>query len=232
MIHKDIIHKIQELSKKNRRVWIFIMSGVIVVGIISVCMLTSCLSSSQLETNNSNTATVIEDNTHNKEEIQDTTKFVSIWNHKVINLKYDYIYLKINFEQYKISDNNVTENVLKFLEFNKNEDKKLKSQIETNNRYTQYIPIQRWLDERNIINYKKKKGMNSSKLMKYFADIVNPSKPFSDNTIDKIIQLNEFCYFFERNKEKFYRDGYTRNITSCSKIQEKLNEGDIDYTLK
>lgn len=259
MIQKDMIQKIQELSKKNdnemtaaeykelqklkkllqtkknRKVWVLIMSGIIVIGVISVCMLTSCLSSNQMELDDGNVTTVrtvVDNNTPNEIKKLNTVKFVSTWNSKVINLKYDYIYLKIDFEQYKIPDNNVTENVLKFLEFNKNEDTKIKLKIEKSNRYIQYIPIQRWIEERNMINYKKKKGMNSSKLMEYFADIVNPGKTFSDNTIDKIIQLNEFCYYFERNKENFYRDGYTRNITSCSKIQEKLDEGDIDYRLK
>lgn len=256
MKYKDIIKKIQELSKKNdnemtvteykelqklkkllqakknRKVWILIMGGVIVIGVISVCMLTSCLSSNQIEPNDGNVTTVRIDNTFNKIKKQNTTKFVSIWNGKVLDLEYDYIYLKLNFEQYKIVDSNATENILSFLKFNKDEDKKLESQIVASQRHMQYIPIQRWIEERNTINYKKKKRMDSKELMEYLGEIVNPGKTFSNNTIDKIIQLNEFCYYFEKNKDKFYRDGYTRNIKSCSKIQEKLDKDGIDYRLK
>ena len=54
------------------------------------------------------------------------------------------------------------------------------------------------------------------------STIINPERSFSDKTIDTIVQLNEFCYYFEKNKNDFYRDGYSKNIKSCKDIVTTL----------
>ncbi len=62
----------------------------------------------------------------------------------------------------------------------------------------------------------------SSELMDQVATIINPEKAFSDKTIDTIIQLNSFCYYFEKNRDDFYRNGYSKNIKSCKDIVTTL----------
>ena len=69
--------------------------------------------------------------------------------------------------------------------------------------------------------------MNSSELMKYVSNSVAKGKPFSNSVIDKVIQLNEFCFYFERNKKSFYREGYTKNIESCSDIEKLMRKFDM-----
>jgi hypothetical protein len=68
--------------------------------------------------------------------------------------------------------------------------------------------------------------------MQYVSEIIDPSKPFSKNTIDTVVQLNEFCYYFDQNKERFYRNGYTKNIKNCQVIQKILDKDGIQIEKK
>jgi len=96
-----------------------------------------------------------------------------------------------------------------------------------------FKPVVAWIDEKLALGaYSPSKPMNSRELWKYIANIVTPRKSYSAHTTYKIIELNNFCYFFDKHRKKFYRDGYSRNIKTCDQIQEILVEDGIDFQIK
>ena len=171
---------------------------------------------------------------HLAEEVKkvDTSEFVTVWNKAIAEIKYDNTHLKINFDKYKL-ENLPQSELKKYLTTDKNKYTSLKKQLDTSKYVSKYIPLIDWDEQKNKIKYiKPDKDMDSYELMEYVAKIVNPRKSFSNNTIDKVVQLNEFCYFFEKNKESFYLEGYSRNMENCEKIGKLLVTDGIEFRLK
>ena len=172
--------------------------------------------------------------THPKAPIKkvDTSKFITAWNKVIVKIKYDNTHLKINFDKYKLE--NLPQSEIKtYLTIDKNRYTSLKKKLATSKYAFKYIPLIDWVEQKNKIKYiKPDKDMDSYELMEYVAKIVNPGKSFSNNTINRVVQLNEFCYFFEKNREGFYRKGYSKNMENCEKIDKLLVVDEIEFRLK
>jgi hypothetical protein len=219
---EELIDKIYKFIKKNLILWIVVMAGIFIV-----CVLTKCLNSEPLplppniDTNDSNTS----------KPIKDSSEFVNNWNNQIYKLKIDNTHLKINFDKYKLGVEPQKE-LDRFLDFNQSKIRSLKEKLENSKFKFKYKPILSWIEMKQNIKYViQKDEMDSRQLMEFTASIANPPDVFSNNTIDKVAQLNEFCYYFDINKNKLYRDGFTRNINDCEQIQEILNVDGINFDL-
>ena len=156
-----------------------------------------------------------------------TKEFTSIWNKTISEIKYRNTHLKIDFDTYKLGE--FPENNLKrLLFFDKEKLLPLKIELESKKYEDMYSPVATWIDRKINVSYTPlAKKLDSDGLMLYVSKIVTPERPFSRNTIDAIIQLNSFCYYFDRNKEKFYRKGYDKNIKNCQKIKKLMVDDGI-----
>ena len=201
-----------------------ILIGVILTFIVSViCILIDCFSSSYR---------LPQSNIQIKPLKADIEEFKDIWNKAIYRIKYDNTHLKINFNKYKL-EKDVQKDILKYLSFNHQQLKLIKDNLESSQNIFMISPFIKWIDRKIKVSYNKpSKNLNSRELMKYVSNVINPSKAFSNNTIDTIVQLNEFCYYFDRNKDKFYRQGYTRNVQNCRKIEKILKNSGIKYQVE
>ncbi len=162
----------------------------------------------------------------------DTKEFKGVWNKVVSRIKYDNTHLKINFDKYKLGKA-PQKDLSKYLSFDHQHLESLKGKLESSQNTFMISPFIKWVDKKMKVSYiKPSKKFDSGELMQYVSNIVNPGKPFSSNTIDTVVQLNEFCYYFERNKDRFYREGYTRNVKSCRKIEKILKDTRIKINKK
>lgn len=163
-----------------------------------------------------------------REDVVNYDSFYKQWNKKIYDVKYSNTYLPIDFSQYVLTDksNTYIENkITKFINYSHPEIKSLQISLENSKYKFKYIPIIEWLKMKNDIkSIKHKTFKGSGKYEKYIADTISPHRWFSNNTIDKILQMNEFCYYFDKNKDKFYNNGYTRNIKSCKQLQFILDK--------
>ena len=106
-----------------------------------------------------------------------------------------------------------------YLPVDKNSLQEFRSELKRSDNALIYTPVISWINEKlKLKNIKSDTIHGSSELMDQVATIINPEKAFSDKTIDTIIQLNSFCYYFEKNRDDFYRNGYSKNIESCKYI--------------
>ncbi len=215
----------QDSSKKNR----LILGIVIVTAITVICLVTGCFSTLSI---GSPTPPENKDDNKSIPPVKvDNIEFIETWNTKISKIKYA-SNLKIDFDKYKLREEPQKE-LTSYISFDKNKNISLKEQLEKSKFKLKYTPIISWIEMKFKVNYvKPEKEMQSNELMKYLAGKINPNKPFSNNTIDTVVQLNEFCYYFEKNKDNLYRKGYTRNIKSCKKIQEILDVGGIGYRVE
>lgn len=210
-------------SQKSNKIVLYIMIGVAIVGAITACILSNCLSTKQINQ--------IPENKH-IEKI-DVGEFVKTWNKKIYQIKYDNLHLKIDFKRYELNATNAPNRLSTFLSFSNGDDTALKHKVEEKKLDALLLPFSSWLNEKEKVHYvKSNKAMNSNELMKSVAKSVSRSKSFSNNTIDKVIQLNEFCYYFEKQKDAFYRDGYTKNVKSCDDIQKIRDKFGFDFSLR
>lgn len=93
------------------------------------------------------------------------------------------------------------------------------------------IPVKDWIETRNRIKYIKfEDNLKEEDLYKSIAKILN-TEHFSKNTVINIIELNDFCYFYEKNKDKFFKNGLDKK-TKCDDIKKKLNENSININLE
>lgn len=214
----------QDSRKKNR----LILGVTIVTAITAICIMTGCLNSVlppakiSIDANDSNVTKKLVPKIDNSE-------FVKIWNNEISKIKFANTYLTIDFNKYKLEEA-PQKDLISYISFDKSKNISLKEKLENSKFKFKYMPIISWIEMKLKVNYTKpEKEMDSSELMKYTAGIISPNKPFSNNTIDTVVQLNEFCYYFDKNKDRLYREGYTRNIKSCEKIQEILDVGEIVY---
>ena len=198
-----------------------VVTGLAVIG--TMCILSSCFSSTK-EIPHPKQTTV-----NDKNNIKE---FTSIWNKTISEIKYRNTHLKIDFDTYKLGE--FPENNLKrLLFFDKEKLLPLKIELESKKYEDMYSPVATWIDRKINVSYTSlAKKLDSDGLMLYVSKIVTPERPFSRNTIDAIIQLNSFCYYFDRNKEKFYRKGYDKNIKNCQKIEKLMIDDGIKYEFK
>ena len=151
-------------------------------------------------------------------------EFVKYWNKNIYDLMYSKHSKEVNFQKYEITEkdeNSTLEIVQNFLLFDKVEiEKKIKKLEES--QYNQiYIPYIEWLKLQKNLNYKSKnKFKNINTFEEYIADAIDPNISFSKAVMKKIIELNEFCYYFDKHKKKFYKKGYNQNIKSCKQVEE------------
>ncbi|MFX4229999.1 hypothetical protein ACOL3I_00745 [Aliarcobacter butzleri] len=93
------------------------------------------------------------------------------------------------------------------------------------------IPVKDWIESRNKINYVKfEDNLKEEDLYKSIVKILN-TEHFSKNTVINIIELNDFCFFYEENKNKFFNNGLDKK-TKCNDIKTKLNENNININLE
>ena len=156
----------------------------------------------------------------------DTSQFKKIWNKTIAQIKYSNTHLGIDFDNYKIDTPML--DLKNNLSFDKKRETILKNKLESSRYHNKYTPLIAWLDKRERVHFADPdRDLDSDELMQYVSEIIDPSKPFSKNTIDTVVQLNEFCYYFDKNKERFYRNGYTKNIKNCQVIQKILDKDGI-----
>lgn len=233
-IMEDI--KISDKKKKWKKRWYLAVVGLVILLCITICVITGCFSTVDINTSH-HIKTEDKITTPAQRQLKpDTKKFVKTWNKKLADIQYgEYSFLNLNLEKYKLDNENPQKKIDSFLKSDKNKFIVLKSRLNKSLYKSNYMPLIVWIEEKQKWKkrYSQHEGpMDSYALMDYVENIVTPSKGFSNNTIDKVIQLNEFCYYFESNKQSFYRKSYTKNIKRCKQIQEVLDEDNIEFLLK
>ncbi len=200
-----------------------LLIGIVTVVIISaVCVLTGCF----LSTHKNPQLKLPEPIKINK-----TNEFRDIWNKTISEIKYKNTPLDIDFDKYKLGQEPQND-LSKYLSFESQKLHSLKSELISSKNTFMISPFITWVEKKDKISYNKStKKLDSDALMQYVSKIISPNKAFSRNTIDTVVQLNEFCYYFDRNKDKFYRQGYTRNVKNCRKIEKILKENGINYKM-
>jgi len=159
----------------------------------------------------------------------DLNEFKESWNKKVYKIKYDNSFTNIKFNIYEL-DKEIVKQLNRYLYINKDRSLQLKKELKSSDNISIYTPVLFWIDKNlELTNIKDFNITNSNQLMKKVANSISYTESFSDKTIDTIIQLNEFCYYFEKNKNDFYRDGYSKNIKYCKDI---LNTIENDKKIK
>lgn len=206
----------------------YLIGGIVVLAIVTaVCVFVGCISAVT-----DPKTPIKKDSIVDSFKKPDISEFVTVWNKAIAETKYDNTHLKLNFDKYKLTKLPQSE-IKKYLNTDRKKYSSLKKQLEASEYTLNYTPLIDWVDKKSKINYvEPDKDMDSYELMSYVANIVNPGKGFSNNTIDRVVQLNEFCYFFDKNKDSFYREGYTRNIKNCQKIGKILDVDGIKFRLK
>ena len=217
-------NKKKEIVKKNKKKVFYIMSGVsVVVSAIAICMLSGCFSKKPIEPQAQNIVPVKQ---------ADTKKFVQLWNKKIYKIKYENIRLGVDFEKYEINATNAQDKISSFLHFSTSKDQHLAEEINSKDLSVPLMPIKKWIDLRaKVPHLVNQKMMNSTELMRY-VEKGTRSRTFSNNAISKVIQFNEFCYYFEKQKDILYREGYTRNMKSCDQFQEIIDEYGLSFSIK
>lgn len=208
-------------SKSNRYQNYSLILGLFVLLGIAICLIIGCFATTAKET-------------HQPKSAPKATfgEFTKTWNKKVYKIKYANNHLNINFDKYELNGD-VLNQLDTYLKYDKNKYIALKKRLQGSDYSLKYMPIVLWIDAKLEVKYLDKKNItNDSQLTEHVASIINPKTWFSDKTIDTVIQLNEFCYYFEKNKDKLHNNGYTKNIKSCKKIQEILDRDNLPLKLK
>ena len=208
-------------TKTNRK--ILLIGITTVVAISAVCILTGCFSSVHKKPQPAPKPPI--------EKPDNTKEFRDIWNETISKIKYKNTHLDVNFNKYKVGSD-PQHDLSRLLSFNHQKLQTLKSELKVSKNTFMIKPFISWIDAKEKISYSKpSEKLDSDALMHYVSKIVRPDKSFSRNTIDTVVQLNEFCYYFERNKDRFYREGYTRNVKGCGKIEKILSANGIKYKM-
>ena len=159
-------------------------------------------------------------------DIEKFEKFKEQWEERVSYIELNH---NLNLENYYIKDD-----VLSSLEsFIKIDNSKYTNNIEKmknseNSPYFNLPLINGWFKKRSNIKYTQsnKKPTTNNELYKKIENTLH--QPYSLNSIDKIIELNDFCYYFEQHKEDFYEEGYPKSIKTCKDIDTKLSKSNIN----
>ena len=158
-------------------------------------------------------------------DIQKFKKFKEQWQERVSYIELNH---NLNLKNYYIKDN-VLSSIKSFIDINNskytNNIEKMKNS--ENSPYFNLPLINGWFTERSKIKYTQsiKEPTTNKELYKMIENTLY--EPFSLNAIDKIIELNDFCYYFEQYKEDFYQEGYPKSIKTCKDIDTKLLESNI-----
>jgi len=214
-----IIDKLEINKKSKLIVGIFILC-------VAVCFITGCFST----INNTRQQSI------KKSKMKvNYSRFVNTWNKQVYSLK-DNLNSKFknnSLEKYIIKNN--IDDILKklkiFLQFKDNYLQQLRKIKNLKFAEEFYLPVIMWINSRNkikSINIDQK--ITQSELEKSVAKAIGDPY-FSPNTIDQIIQLNEFCYYFEKNRGIFLKKGLSKSITKCEYIQKNLDKNKIELKL-
>ncbi len=88
------------------------------------------------------------------------------------------------------------------------------------------VVAKKWINFRNEIKFKElNKNIPANELYKEIAEIVNEDS-FSPKVVLKIVQLNDFCFYYEKNKEQFFKQGLDKK-TKCEDVKEWLKDNKI-----
>ncbi len=229
----------EERQKLFNRKKYFIGGSALLVAIGTVCLATGCFHSPDMNTSKVSPTKPIDGNTTRPPKpippLPDTEKFVKSWNNNIVKLDIKQIKssnYKIDFSKYKIKKD-PKKALQSLLSVDGNRLKKIREQLVSHKDKMYFKPLIAWIDEKLALGaYSLSKSMDTGELRKYVASIVNPRKSYSAHTTYKLIELNNFCYFFDKHRKKFYSDGYDRNIKTCDQIQEILVEDGIDFQIK
>jgi len=193
-----------------------------------ICFTTGCLSVSSTGTAKS------APKKENAKHIQhnDYKRFVNTWNNSIYEIK-DNMNLEraINEpDKYLLKNNykDIEQKLKILLDFeDKQFSKKLKELQNIKFSKSLYLAAIEWIKMRNRVKYiKLTPTMDSTKLSNAIATMID-DEYFSASTVDKIVQLNDFCYFFEKNKLNLYNQGMSKGITKCTQIQSNLKKNNI-----
>jgi len=236
MIDEEKSTQTAEENNGERKKKKYILGGSILLVVIgTVCLATGCFHSPELNTSSMHMDQNRTKPLKPKPTPPDTTKFVKSWNSDIVRLNIKQIKssnYKIDFSKYKMKKD--PQNELKpLLMVERDRLKKLRQQLVSHKDKMYFKPVVTWIDEKLAWgDYNPSKPMTTKELWKYIANIVNPGHGYSTLTTYRIIEINNFCYFFDKYKEKFYSDGYDRNIKTCGQIQDILDEDMIEFKLK
>ena len=231
---EEVENKKEMLHKKKRK---YFIAGVLLVTVATVCLATGCFHSPDISVSKNTTTTYDDNQSHPKPKppLPDSEKFIKSWNSDIVRLSIRQIKnsnYKIDFSKYKIKKD-PQKALGAFLAKDESKLKNIKQQLVSHKDKAYFKPLIIWIDKKlEMKHYAPLKPMNSKELWKYVAGIVNPHKSYSPNTTYKIIELNNFCYFFDKYKNDFYQEGYDRYMKSCEQVQKILDEDGIDFHLK
>lgn len=218
MKYKEENEDFKENKNKFKKMFLYSLIPICVI----ICFITGCLTS---ETSK------FEQPSPKKESAQikshNYKRFVDTWNGTVYEIK-DNIDLERtieNTDKYLVKNDysDISQKLKALLDFS---DRPFIAELKTlqNIKFSKslYLAVIEWIKARNRIKYLKLTStMDSSKLSQKIATMVD-NEYFSASTVDKIVQLNDFCYFFEKNKLSLYRDGMSKGITKCTQIKSNL----------
>ena len=195
---------------------------------LAICFITGCLSV--------NTAVPAKSvpKKENTQHIQynNYKRFVNTWNNSIYEIK-DNINLERSInkpDKYLLKNNykDIEQKLKTLLDF---EDKQFTEELKElqNIKFSKslYLAAIEWIKTRNRVKYLKlTPTMDSTKLSNAIATMID-DEYFSASTVDKIVQLNDFCYFFEKNKLNLYNKGMSKGISKCRQIQSNLKKNNI-----
>ena len=222
----EMLEKRQKLAKYKKKLKIIFVLLIIAVSII--CTMNSCSFENNTQHNPPKQKRV--------QELKYKT-FITQWNQAIDKLKYKCISQKEK-DRYKfdttkgiIYDKEVVRKINDLLTFDKEYLSALEQKLKNSRFHTRYMPIIDWIKEKKMVksiinqNFKSKMSFEDS----IVKSLNNTQKYYSNNTIYKIIQLNNFCFYFKKNKNKFYRNGFSENIKDCEGIRVYLKQDKIKY---
>lgn len=204
----DVIIKTNEIISK-KFIYIFVSIAILLIGIIFLITKEK----------------TIKQDTQNIEIVEKTytyKEFKENWNKYIYEEEIGNKYLlKEDGKEYIYSE------LEKYLDLNQYVEELSKIK-DLSNAYL--IPVKEWIETRNKINYIKFEDKLTEKdLYKSISKILS-MEHFSKNTVINIIELNDLCYFYEKNKDKFFKNGLDKK-TKCNDIKTKLNENSINIEL-
>jgi len=203
---------------KNGGIVLNSIIGTVVIGGIIVCLVTGCFPKIDIKNEQNN---VLATPTQNKVNTYDT--LTEDWNKAVYSLELGSKYeIEDRRDVIKLTEklNNILNNTMSATTFQKQQSCALKNESNI------YLPSKFYLDylKKNELskNVHFTKDNNENEIISELKKVTN-SKYIGKDMLQKIALLSSFEYYFNLNKKRFYKKGFSKHIKNFKTYQEALN---------
>jgi len=203
---------------KNGGIVLNSIIGTVVIGGIIVCLATGCFPKINLEKEQNN---VLATPTHSKVKTYDV--LTEDWNKAVYSLELESKYeLEDRRNVIKLTEklNNILNSTMSAKTFQKQQSCALENESNI------YLPSKFYLDylKKNELQQKVHftKDSSEDEIISELKKVTN-SKYIGKDMLQKIASLSSFEYYFNLNKKRFYKKGFSKHIKNFKIYQEALN---------